>query len=234
MVETGGAGERIPTPAPPVYQKPLMMTKLLMTCHNHCGGWRAAPGRAAPAGPMAACMRLFSMLLLAGLAICAAPSAHAQPKARIDLSARKMGPSGLPLPRFVSLKADEVNVRRGPGWDHAVSWVFRRVGLPVEIIAEYDVWRQVRDSEGATGWVIGSLLSGRRTVLIAPWRTDKRPIDIVDAAERPTEVRAKVVPGVLGDVRQCDGQWCRIETGGVTGYISQDQVWGVYPGEAIN
>jgi SH3-like domain-containing protein len=179
-------------------------------------------------------IRLFLlMLVMGGVMLFAAPAATAQ-NAQIDLSARKTGPSGLPLPRFVSLKADEVNVRRGPGWDHAVAWVFRRIGLPVEVIAEYDVWRQVRDSEGATGWVIGSLLSGRRTVLIAPWKTDKRTIDILDAADRPGAVRAKLAPGVLGDVERCDGRWCRIDAGGLSGYISQDLVWGAYPGEEIN
>jgi SH3-like domain-containing protein len=175
---------------------------------------------------------LLLILLLAGPLF--APLPAFSQNATIDLSARKTGPSGRPLPRFVSLKADEVNVRRGPGWDHAVAWVFRRVGLPVEVIAEYDVWRQVRDSEGATGWVLGSLLSGRRTVLIAPWKTDRRTIDIYEAADRPTAVRAKLAPGVLGDVERCDGKWCQIDAGGLSGFISQDLVWGAYPGEAIN
>jgi SH3-like domain-containing protein len=209
-----------------------MMTKLLMTCHNHCEGWRAGPQCARSKAVMRVCAHILLMMLLAGATLSGTAPGYAQ--ARIDLSARKTGPSGLQIPRFVSLKADEVNVRRGPGWDHAVSWVFRRIGLPVEVIAEYDVWRQVRDSEGATGWVLGSLLSGRRTLLIAPWKTDRRTIDILEAANKPGAVRAKVAPGVLGDVQSCDGQWCRIEAGGVTGFISQDQVWGVYPGEAIN
>jgi SH3-like domain-containing protein len=178
---------------------------------------------------------LLQTLLLACAFLLGAPQVFAQAqKPKIDLSARKTGPSGLSLPRFVSLKADEVNVRRGPGWDHGVAWVFRRIGLPVEVIAEYDVWRQVRDSEGATGWVLGSLLSGRRTVLIAPWKTDKRTIDIYEAADRPNAVRAKLAPGVLGDVERCDGRWCRIDAGGQEGYISQELLWGAYPGEAIN
>lgn len=171
--------------------------------------------------------------LLAALAALAAQPAVAQ-KATLDLSARKPGPSGLPLPRFVSLKADEVNVRRGPGWDHAVAWVFRRIGLPVEVIAEHDVWRQVRDSEGASGWVLGSLLSGRRTVLIAPWKTDKRTIDLHESVENSSAVKAKLAPGVLGDVERCTGEWCRIEAGGVSGFIGQELIWGAYPGEAIN
>lgn len=174
---------------------------------------------------------LLILALTGWLSGLAAPAA-AQSKP-LDLSARKLGPSGLPLPRFVSLKADEVNVRRGPGWDHAVAWVFRRIALPVEVIAEYDVWRQVRDSEGATGWVLGSLLSGRRTALIAPWRTDRRTIDLHEAAEKSGEVQAKMAPGVLAEIEDCDGQWCRVTAGGVSGYISQDLLWGVYPGERV-
>jgi SH3-like domain-containing protein len=175
---------------------------------------------------------IFLAIVLSGAALGAAPLLAQSPK--IDLSARKSGPSGLPLPRFVSLKADEVNVRSGPGWDHAVAWVYRRIGLPVEVIAEYDVWRQVRDSEGATGWVLGSLLSGRRTVLIAPWKTDRRTIDLYEVAEKSNAVRAKLSPGVLGDVEKCDAKWCRIDAGGLTGFINQELVWGVYPGEAVN
>jgi SH3-like domain-containing protein len=177
--------------------------------------------------------RLSPALLLIGLLSLFAAPVLAQ-KAKLDLSARKTGPSGLPLPRFVSLKADEVNVRHGPAWDQKVAWVFRRIGLPVEVIAEYDVWRQVRDSEGATGWVLGSLLSGRRTVLVAPWKTDKRTIDLREQADTGSPVKAKLAPGVLGDVEKCDGAWCRIEAGGVSGFIGQELVWGAYPGETIN
>jgi SH3-like domain-containing protein len=177
--------------------------------------------------------------MILALILCLAPlpfaSAALAQKAEIDLAPRKKGQSsGLPLPRFVSLKADEVNVRQGPGWDHAVAWVFRRAGLPVEIIAEFDVWRQVRDSEGATGWVIGSLLSGRRTVLIAPWQGKEQTIDLRGAAGKSAQVSAKLAPGVLGDVQGCDGAWCRIYAGDVSGYIGQELVWGAYPGEKIN
>lgn len=160
--------------------------------------------------------------------------AAAQPANAPDLAARKAGTvSGLPLPRFVSLKADEVSVRRGPSWEHAVAWVFRRIGLPVEVIAEFDVWRQVRDSEGATGWVHGRLLSGRRTVLIAPWKAGQGTLDLHGAASGGSVAKAKLSPGVLGDVDSCDGKWCQITAGGVSGYISQDMLWGVYVGEAV-
>src|SRR5262245_58248264 len=79
------------------------------------------------------------------------------------------GASGMPVPRFVSLKSDRVNLRQGPGTEYPTAWVFQRAGLPVEVIKEFESWRQVRDAEGTTGWVLGSMLSGRRTALILPW-----------------------------------------------------------------
>ena len=82
----------------------------------------------------------------------------------------KLGPSGLPVPRFVSLKRKKVNVRKGPSTDHRVKWVYTSKGYPVEIIAESDNWRRVRDAEGTTGWVLHSLLSAKRTAVVAPWR----------------------------------------------------------------
>ncbi len=173
-------------------------------------------------------------LILASMA--AAPRAMAVAQKPVaDLAARKPGTvTGLPVPRFVSLKADEVNVRRGPGWDHQVAWVFRRAGLPVEIIAEFDVWREVRDSEGASGWVLGTLLSGRRTVLVAPWEDKGHTIDLHQSASGSSGLSAKLSPGVLGDVYGCDGSWCHISASGITGYISQDSIWGVYPGEKVD
>ena len=85
-----------------------------------------------------------------------------------------IGPvSKLPMPRFVSLKADSVNLREGPNRDHPVKWIFKRAGLPVEITAEFEQWRRIRDSEGTEGWVLQNLLSGRRTVLVAPWSKEE-------------------------------------------------------------
>ncbi len=89
----------------------------------------------------------------------------------IDASAPKsVGPSGLPLPRFVSLKAEKVNVRRGPSSDHPVAWVFQRKGLPVEIVAEFENWRRIRDSDGEEGWILQNMLAGKRTAMMAPWK----------------------------------------------------------------
>jgi SH3-like domain-containing protein len=85
------------------------------------------------------------------------------------VSAQEVGPSGLPLPRFVSLRANRVNLRVGPGTNYAVEWMYLKSGLPMEIIQEYDNWRRVRDADGAEGWINQSLLSGNRTAVVAPW-----------------------------------------------------------------
>ncbi len=146
---------------------------------------------------------------------------------------RKIGPSGLPLPRFVSLKADEVYVRRGPGWDHAVAWVYRRAGLPVEIIAEFDAWRQVRDSEGATGWIYSRLLSGRRTALVAPWTKDQTVYPLYSSPSKLSPVAARLSPNVLADILNCSDKWCNVSANNVTGWLPEDNLWGVYPNEEV-
>ncbi|OJY07213.1 MAG: hypothetical protein BGP07_17785 [Rhizobiales bacterium 63-22] len=147
-----------------------------------------------------------------------------------------IGPSGLPVPRFVSLKPTRVNLRVGPGRDYAVSWLFMKEGLPVEIVQEYDNWRRVRDADGTEGWVYQSLLSGKRTAVTAPWLKNKKGATIImhrDDSET-SGIAAKVDPGVIGTVRECTGKWCRLEMGGVRGWIKQSELWGVYPGEVFD
>ncbi|MEO8669015.1 MAG: SH3 domain-containing protein, partial [Bauldia sp.] len=162
------------------------------------------------------------------------------------------GPSGMPIPRFVSLKAARVNVRIGPGEDYQIAWIFTRPGLPVEVIQEYDTWRRIRDSDGTTGWVFQSLLSGRRTAVVAPWAKagavqvasaslagdgvraagDPRPIRV--ASSGSSEISAYLEPGVTGQVERCVGGWCEISGKGYSGWIAQDQLWGVYADEEID
>jgi SH3-like domain-containing protein len=145
-----------------------------------------------------------------------------------------VGPvSGLPLPRFVTLKADKVNLRAGPTRDHEVTWVFTRVGLPVEITAESENWRRIRDSEGTEGWVYHSLLSSRRTALVAPWSKKDETFPLHQSGGPNARVTAQLQPGVLGAVKSCDKKWCRIFGEGFDGYIEQERLWGVYPNESI-
>ena len=132
--------------------------------------------------------------------------------ASIDQAERRVGPSGLALPRFVSLKAEKVNVRRGPSSDHAVAWVFKRKSLPVEIVAEFENWRRIRDSDGEEGWILQNMLSGRRTALVAPWRHEQTiPLYAGVGSETLT---ARMSAGVVSEVRSCTGEWCLIAAGG--------------------
>jgi SH3-like domain-containing protein len=141
--------------------------------------------------------------------------------------------TGLAVPRFVSLKSDKVNVRRGPSTDQSIVWVFSRAGLPVEIIAESENWRRVRDSEGADGWVFHSLLSGRRTVLVSPWSKGQESVKLHNSRSTTSHAVAVLQSGVLGDVVACDGEWCELTVDDYSGYVEQDKLWGVYRGEEI-
>jgi len=141
--------------------------------------------------------------------------------------------SGLPLPRFVSLKADKVNLRAGPTREHDVTWVFTRIGLPVEITAESENWRRIRDSEGTEGWVYHSLLSSRRTALVAPWSKNKESFPLYESNSASARVSAQMQAGVLASVKNCDKKWCRIFGDGFDGYIEQERLWGVYPNEPV-
>ena len=146
--------------------------------------------------------------------------------------------SGPQVPRFVSLKSDRVNLRQGPGTEYPTAWVFRRVGLPVEVIKEFEGWRQVRDAEGTTGWVSGSMLSGRRTAVILPWlvrpgQGEPALAVLRDDDSEGAKAIAQVEAGVLASIISCDGRWCRVSVGGFRGYIEQTKLWGAYQGEVI-
>jgi SH3-like domain-containing protein len=139
--------------------------------------------------------------------------------------------TGLRLPRYASLRFDKTNVREGPTKNHRTAWIFQKAGLPVEIIGEFDTWRRIRDSEGAEGWVLASLLSGRRTALVAPWRK----ADVLPIYPKPgaPDVVAKLQSGVLANIKVCQAGWCRVFGEGFEGFIPQGDLWGVYPDEAL-
>ena len=140
--------------------------------------------------------------------------------------------SGLPVPRFVSLKADRVTVRGGPDKDHDVAWIYTRVGWPVEITAEFENWRRIRDCDGAEGWVYHSLLSGKRTAAVQlKAKTDLAPL--YQTPDVHSAMTARLQVGVLGSVKHCTGAWCQISGDGFAGWVEQSALWGVYPGEKI-
>lgn len=151
-----------------------------------------------------------------------------------DVYVAKGRSSGLPLPRFVSLKSARVNSRIGPGSTYAVDWLYLKAGLPMEIIQEYDNWRKVRDSDGTEGWINQTLLSGRRTAIAAPWQRGKK-VELSLLSEPRTNASAVAIlePGVIGQIKTCDGDWCEMTFDGYTGWMQQALVWGAYPGESV-
>lgn len=136
--------------------------------------------------------------------------------------------SGLPVPRFVTLRSGEVNVRTGPGVRYPVEWVFLRRDMPVEITAEFDTWRRIRDWEGSEGWVHQSMLSGRRAVMVAG---EVRTIFREPSVNGKPVARAEA--GVIGWLLRCGGDWCEVEMAGHRGWIRREEVWGVYRQEKV-
>jgi SH3-like domain-containing protein len=130
--------------------------------------------------------------------------------------------TNLPLPRYVSLKAAEGNVRRGPSLSHRIDWVYKRRGLPLQITAEYGHWRRVRDRDGAGGWIHYSLLSGVRTVLV---QKDLLPLRRVAAPD--AQVVANLEFGVIARLGKCNPDWCRITADGYSGWARKSALWGV-------
>jgi SH3-like domain-containing protein len=138
--------------------------------------------------------------------------------------------SGLPLPRFVSLRSDEVNLRTGPGVRYPVDWIYARRDLPVEIIAEVEGWRKIRDWQGTEGWVHQSMLTGRRTMVVTG---ATRPLRRDDRDDAPAI--AMVEAGVMGRLVQCPRgkTLCRVEFNTIQGWLRRDEFWGVHPGEWV-
>jgi len=136
--------------------------------------------------------------------------------------------SGQPIPRFVSLNSDEVNVRSGPGVRYPIQWIYQRKNMPMQVIAEYDTWRKVRDWEGTEGWVHRAMLSGRRgAIVIAEETTLRQDPNLASPAV------ARLMSGVVGLIDKCGASWCHLETHGVEGWIPRDTVWGLFKDESV-
>lgn len=130
--------------------------------------------------------------------------------------------TNLPVPRYVSMKTSEGNVRRGPSLTHRVDWVFKRRDMPLQITAEYGHWRKVQDREGAGGWVHYALLSGARTVLV-----EKDMMPVYDRPDTNSQIAAHFETGVVARLGSCTADWCRITAGGYRGWALKSNLWGV-------
>lgn len=139
--------------------------------------------------------------------------------------------SGLPVPRFVSLRADKANLRTGPGEQYPIRWVYERPGLPLEILAEYYNWRRVRDWQGGEGWMHSSVLTGRRYAVITGGMQTVRVK--ADPVSSPV---ARAETGVIARLLQCPTSkgWCQVEVKGIKGWLPRDVLWGVYPDEVLD
>jgi SH3-like domain-containing protein len=166
-----------------------------------------------------------ALALLVGLATGPVAADEVTPVSAAAMAGR--GPvTNLPLPRYVSLKTDEGNVRRGPSLSHRVDWVFRLRDMPLQVTAEHGHWRRVVDRDGAGGWVHFSLLSGVRTVLIEEDLAALRTRPLPDAPEV-----ARLEAGVVARLGTCGPDWCRISAGGYRGWMPKSDLWGVDPDE---
>ena len=151
-------------------------------------------------------------------------SAQAAPEAATGQGQAEMrGPvTNLPLPRYVSLKGNEGNARRGPSLSHRIDWVFRHAGMPLRVVAEFGHWRRVEDKDGAGGWVHYALLSGVRTALVTQ--------DMLELRTRPNpdaDVVARAEAGAILRLNECEPDWCRVSGGGQRGWVPKTAIWGV-------
>ncbi|MCC1493110.1 aspartyl-trna synthetase [Cognatishimia sp. F0-27] len=157
------------------------------------------------------------MMMLFVTPVAADPSAEALRKGTV---------TNLPLPRYVSLKAAEGNVRRGPSLSHRIDWVYKHRAMPLEITAEHGHWRRVRDRDGAGGWVHYALLSGARTVLV------ERDMLALRARPNPDSPEvARLAMGVIARLGECLPTMCRLTAGGHRGWAPKSALWGVKPEE---
>lgn len=151
------------------------------------------------------------------------------PQSDAQETTESVGASGLPLPRFASLHTNEVNLRTGPGTRYPIEWVYVHEGVPVEITAEFEIWRRVRDWEGSEGWVHKSTLSGKRALIVTE---PKRSLYKSKSIEAP--VTATIEPSAVGSIKACDPVWCEVQFGDHDGYMQKKDFWGAYDAEVFD
>jgi len=142
------------------------------------------------------------------------------------VAAKAQTPPPDKLPRFASLRSDDVNLRVGPGENYPIAWVFKRKDMPVEIIEQFQNWLRVQDWQGDKGWVLDRMVTAKREVVVSGTTLGLRK---APAAGSPIVARAET--GVIAKLVDLEGPWCRIEAGGYSGWVRREEVWGVFPDE---
>jgi len=195
---------------------------------------RSAPRLAGTRPARAPLVQLSPLALLLAILGLGAPSHAGEPltTGSIPGAVATGTVTGLAVPRFVSLRPSDTPMREGPGKNHAIRWIYKVEGLPVEVTAEFENWRRIRDADGTEGWVYHSRLAGRRTAMVRTKAKD----GLVPLYREPSETQgmsAKLKEGVLASVENCDGTWCRLHGDGFSGYARETELWGVYPREVV-
>ena len=132
------------------------------------------------------------------------------------------------VPRFVSLKPNEVNARVGPGPNYPIEWVYLKAGLPVEVIVEFDTWRKVRDIDQAEGWVHQNMLCSKRRGIV-----QESEILLYSEKSKMSPSLARLQKGVVLDLLKCQDNWCQVRVHDFKGWVEQAALWGVYPTETL-
>jgi SH3-like domain-containing protein len=184
-------------------------------------------GRGMPTASQSWLVAALALLLPLALVMAPANGLAQQSAAGLD------GGGAPPLPRFASLKSDQVGMRAEPKAEQPVLWVYRSAGLPIEVVSEVEGWRQIRDGDGITGWVAAHLVSARRTAIVLAGGRERRPASLHVSASARAASRATLEIGVVVDVAGCDGRWCEVSAGEHKGFVEQGRLWGVRAGEVI-
>jgi SH3-like domain-containing protein len=171
------------------------------------------------------------LLLACFLTVLPVTVTHAQDKDANKEMAVEAGPH-LPLPRFATLRSDEANMRTGPGTRYPIEWVYRHKGLPVEIVAEYDIWRRVRDPDGVEGWFHKTELTGKRSATVTGAAGTVR--ELRDSRDDQSAILAHLQPGAEGQLISCQADWCKLKFDGIKGYLHKSDFWGAYTNETFD
>jgi len=158
------------------------------------------------------------LVLFASLFAALSPTAHGQTPPPADR-----------VPRFASLRSDDVNMRLGPGENYPIEWVLKRKEMPIEIVEQFQNWRKIRDWQGDKGWVLDRMITSKRAVIV-----EGTVLALYRQPDPASNVVARAEPGVIARLLDCQGPWCRIEAGGYSGWTQRNGVWGVYPDETLH
>lgn len=132
--------------------------------------------------------------------------------------------TGLPVPRYVVLKSKDINVRVAPGITEQLKFNYKCMLNPVEVTAEFDSWRKIRDSDGNDGWVHEAMLDGRKFVKV----NGKNGAKILRLPSTRAKVIAIAEQGVIAKIVDCKDDWCKISlSNSYKGWVQKREIWGV-------